>query len=98
MANLKLRLTGPVGPLTHWQHQLLGADRADRTDRADRADMIDRADMADRADWADTADRADRADKADRADMPTIADIDGKYEIMTHWPTTTLTTRRCYRI
>ena len=24
------------------------------------------------------------ADKADRADMPTIADIDGKSEIMTH--------------
>ena len=51
---------------------------------------------------ADKADKADMADKADRADMPTIADIDGKSEIMTHSRTTTdrtlLTARRCYRI
>ena len=60
------------------------ADKADRVDKADRTDRADRADKDDKADKADKADRADKADKTDRADMPTIADIDGKSEIMTH--------------
>ena len=48
---------------------------------------------------------ADRADMADRANsrviLPPMAYIDGKSEIISHWPTgplAALTTRRCYRI
>ena len=54
-------------------------------------------------------DMADRADMADRTNsriiLPPMAYIDGKSEIISHWPTdwptgplTALTTRRCYRI
>ena len=83
MANLKLWLTGP---LTYWQHQLLGADRADMIDRADMADREDWADRADRADMADKADMADMADTADKADMAAIACIwqSWNYDPLTH--------------
>ena len=71
---------------------------ADMAEVADMADMAEVADMADMAEVPDLADRADMADRANsRVILPPMAYIDGKSEIISHWPTAPIT-RRCYRI
>ena len=49
------------------------------------------AEVPDMADMAEVPDMADRADMADRTNsriiLPPMAYIDGKSEIISHWPT-----------